>query len=253
MKLENKVAVVVGGGTGIGKEIAKTFASEGAKLIVADFNEVGAEAVVKEIKENGGTAKAVKVNAAQQEDMDGMIDAAIKAYETLDILVNNASMMDGFEAVAEMDDETWNKVLDINTTSVMRSMRKAIPIFRQKGRGNIINIASTTGLNGGHAGAAYTASMHAVVGLTKNTAYMYANEGIRCNVIAPGGIAIHMGVANQNMNSFGLERLRPAHAVMPRIGADSEIAQLALFLASDDSSLVNGAVITADAGWTAAF
>src|SRR5699024_10036881 len=120
-------------------------------------------------------------------------------------------------------------------------------------RGTIINTASTAGLNGAHAGAAYTASMHAVIGLTKNTAYMYANEGVRCNAIAPGGVAINMVAQSQQISQFGLERMRPAHAVMSRVGTDTEVAQAALFLASNDASLVNGAVITADAGWTAAF
>lgn len=253
MKLKDKVAVVNGAATGIGKEIAKKYAEEGAKVLVAGFNEAGIEAVAKEITDKGGTAKALKVNTAKREDIDQMIDTVVKEYGTLDILVNNPGMMDGFEPVADLTEEQWDKLFEVNTKSVMRSMRKALPVFRQKGRGTIINTASTAGLNGAHAGAAYTASMHAVIGLTKNTAYMYANEGVRCNAIAPGGVAINMGAQSQQISQFGLERMRPAHAVMSRVGTDTEVAQAALFLASNDASLVNGAVITADAGWTAAF
>lgn len=253
MKLKDRVATVTGAASGMGKEIAKTYASEGAKVIIADFNEKGAEEVAKEIIENGGTAKSVKVNVANQEDIDRMIDTAIEEYGTLDVLVNNAGIMDGFEPVADIDDEKWDKIFDVNTKSMMRAMRKAVPIFRQKGKGVIVNTASTGGLNGAHAGAAYVASKHAVVGLTKNTAYMYANEGIRCNAIAPGGVQTNIGASIQDVSPFGMERTRPAQAVMPRTGSAKEIAKVALFLASDDSSLVNGTVITADAGWTAAF
>jgi NAD(P)-dependent dehydrogenase (short-subunit alcohol dehydrogenase family) len=253
LKLKDKVAVVNSAAAGIGKEIAKKYAEEGAKVLVAGFNEAGIEAVAKEITDKGGTAKALKVNTAKREDIDQMIDTVVKEYGTLDILVNNPGMMDGFEPVADLTEEQWDKLFEVNTKSVMRSMRKALPVFRQKGRGTIINTASTAGLNGAHAGAAYTASMHAVIGLTKNTAYMYANEGVRCNAIAPGGVAINMGAQSQQISQFGLERMRPAHAVMSRVGTDTEVAQAALFLASNDASLVNGAVITADAGWTAAF
>lgn len=253
MKLKDKVTVVNHAAAGIGKEIAKKFAEEGAKVIVGAFNEAGVEAVAKEINDKGGTAKALKVNATNQEDIDLLLDTAVNEFGTLDILVNNPGMMDDFSPVADLTDEQWDKLFDVNTKNMMRSMRKALPIFRQKGSGVIINTASTAGLNGAHAGAAYTASMHAVIGLTKNTAYMYANEGIRCNAIAPGGVAIHMGAPSQNINPFGLERMRPAHAMMSRVGTDTEIARAALFLASKDASLVNGAVLTADAGWTAAF
>ncbi len=135
----------------------------------------------------------------------------------------------------------------------MRSMRKAIPIFLEKGKGVIINVASTGGLNGAHAGVAYGASKHAVVGLTKNTGYMYANKGIRCNAIAPGGVKTNIAASMKNINEFGMSRTQAVQAVMPRIGEADEIAQVALFLASDESSFINGTVVVADGGLTAAF
>ncbi|MGI2326791.1 SDR family oxidoreductase [Planococcus sp. YIM B11945] len=253
MKLQSKVAVVTGAASGMGKAIAELYAAEGAKVIVADLNYDGAEAVVKGIKANGGTAKAVKVNVATQEDIDTMIDTAVSAYGTLDILVNNAGIMDSFEPVGEITDEKWDRIFDINTKSVMRATRKTLPIFLEKGKGVIVNTASTGGLNGAHAGAAYGASKHAVVGLTKNTGFMYANEGIRCNAIAPGGVATNIASTMANVSQFGASRLQAVQGVMPRIGQPEEIAQVALFLASDESSFVNGTVITADAGWTSAF
>lgn len=133
----------------------------------------------------------------------------------------------------------------------MRATRKALQIFLEKKSGVIINVASAGGLQGARAGAAYTASKHAVVGFTKNTGFMYANEGIRCNAIAPGGVETNIGSSMTNVNPFGMGRIQPGLAVNPRVGKPEEIAQIALFLASEDSSFVNGTVITGDAGWTA--
>ncbi|SHG83926.1 SDR family oxidoreductase [Ornithinibacillus halophilus] len=252
-KLENKVAVVTGAASGMGKEIAKLYASEGAKVIVADLNLDGAESVVNEITEKNGVAKAVQVNVAKQEDIDNMIDTAVNEFGTLDILVNNAGIMDGFEPVGDILDERWDMIFEVNTTGVMRAMRKALPIFLEKESGVIINTASTGGLNGAHAGATYGASKHAVIGLTKNTGYMYAQKGIRCNAIAPGGVATNIAASMKSVSEFGMERTKAVQGVMPRIGQPEEIAQVALFLASDESSFVNGTVVTADGGWTAAF
>lgn len=253
MKLEGKVAVVTGAASGMGKAIAELYAAEGAKVVVADLNLEGAEAVVEGITAKGGTAKAVKANVAKQEDVESMIDAAVNDYGTLDILVNNAGIMDGFEPVGDITDERWDLIFDINTKGVMRAMRKAIPIFLEKKKGNIINITSTGGLNGAHAGATYGASKHAVVGMTKNTGFMYAKEGIRCNAIAPGAVETNISASMKNINEFGMGRSRLAQAVIPSVGQPQDIAQVALFLASDESNFVNGTVVTADGGWTAAF
>lgn len=253
MKLKDKVAVVTGAASGMGKAIAELYAKEGAKVIVADLNLEGAESVAEKITSNGALAKAVQVNVAKQEDIDNMIDTAINEYGTLDILVNNAGIMDGFEPVGDISDEKWDLIFDINTKGVMRAMRKAVPIFLEKKKGVIVNTASTGGLNGAHAGAIYGASKHAVVGLTKNTGFMYAQKGIRCNAIAPGGVETNIGSSIKNINEFGAGRTKVVQDVMPRAGQAGEIAQVALFLASDESSFVNGTVITADGGWTAAF
>lgn len=252
-KLEDKVAIVTGAASGMGKAIAELYAKEGAKVIVADLNDEGAETVVKGIKDSGGEAKAVKVNVAEVEDINKMVDVAVEEYGTLDILVNNAGVMDGMEPVGNIEDEKWDFVFDINTKAVMRAMRKAMPIFLEKGKGVIVNTVSTGGLNGSHAGVTYTASKHAVVGITKNTGFMYANEGIRCNGIAPGGVETNIGSSMKSIDEFGAGRQQLTGALMPRMGKSEEIANVALFLASDESSFVNGTVITADGGWTSAF
>jgi NAD(P)-dependent dehydrogenase (short-subunit alcohol dehydrogenase family) len=253
MKLDGKVAIITGAASGMGKAIAELYAKEGAKVILADLNFEGAKAVVEGIKNNGGLAKALQVNVAILGDIENMIDTAVTEYGTLDILVNNAGIMDGFEPVGDISEEKWDLLFDVNTKGVMRAMRKAIPIFLEKGKGVIINTASTGGLNGAHSGVAYGASKHAVIGLTKNTGFMYAKKGIRCNAIAPGAVETNIGLSMNNINQFGMERAGLTHGLSPRSGQPEEIAQVALFLASDESSFVNGTVVVVDGGWTAAF
>ncbi|GAK04990.1 3-oxoacyl-[acyl-carrier protein] reductase [Geomicrobium sp. JCM 19037] len=253
MKLDQKVAVVTGAASGMGEAIAKLYAREGASVVVADLNEEGANAVTASIKEQGGQAVAVKVNVAEQDDVNTMIETAVDTFGSIDILVNNAGIMDGFEPAGEITDEKWDLLFEVNTKSVMRSTRKALPYFLEKEAGVIVNIASSGGLNGAHAGVSYTASKHAVVGITKNTGYMYADKGIRCNAIAPGGVQTNIASSLNNVSEFGSGRLQAARSVMPRVGQADEIAKVALFLASDDASFVNGTVVTADAGWTSAF
>ncbi|WP_410770950.1 SDR family oxidoreductase [Fontibacillus sp. BL9] len=251
MKLQNQVAVVTGAASGMGKQIALLFAKEGAKVAVSDLNLEGAQATVEEIKSQGGTAFAIKTNVAVEEDIQNLIDTTVQNFGTVDILVNNAGIMDGMEPAGEINDDKWERVFAINTTSVMRSTRKVLPIFLEKKKGVIVNVASAGGLNGARAGAAYTASKHAVVGFTKNTGYMYATEGIRCNAIAPGGVETNIGASMQGTSQFGFGKQQLGMAINPRVGKPEEIAKVALFLASDDSGFVNGTVITADAGWTA--
>jgi len=253
MRLEGKVAVVTGAASGMGKAIAELYAKEGAKVVVSDLNVEGAETVAEDIRSGGGTAVAIKTNVADLNDVNTMIDTAVREFGTLDILVNNAGIMDNMAAVGDVEDARWDLIFDINTKGVMRAIRKAIPIFLEKGKGVIINTASTGGFSGAHAGAAYTASKHAVIGITKNTGFMYAQKGIRCNAIAPGATMTNIASTMTNINEFGASRTKVTQGVIPRAGQPEEIAQVALFLASDESSFVNGAVIAADGGWTAGF
>lgn len=251
MKLQNKVAIVTGAASGIGKGIAMLYAQEGAKVVVSDMNLEGAQAVAAEIVAAGDTAMAVVTNVAKQEDVDNLVDTAVKEYGTVDILVNNAGIMDNFVPVEKVTDELWDRIIAVNTTGPMRTIRKAMPIFLEKKKGTIVNIASIGGLYGSRAGAAYTTSKFAVVGLTKNVAFQYATLGIRCNAIAPGGVNTNIGKTIDNPDKFGMERAMSGVANNIRSGEPVEIAQAALFLGSDDASYVNGTVVTVDGGWTA--
>ena len=251
MRLQDKVAVVTGAASGMGKAIAILFAKEGAKVVVSDLTLEGAGNTVAEITALGGVATAVTANVAVEADIHKLIKAAQNSYGTLDILVNNAGIMDDFSPVGDVKDELWDRVFDVNVKGVMRATRQAMPIFLEKGNGTIINIASVGGLYGSRAGAAYTAAKHAVVGLTKNTAFQYATDGIKCNAIAPGGVNTNISASFQNPNERGIARAMAGADFNPRNGEPEDIARVALFLASADSDFVNGVVITADAGWTA--
>lgn len=251
MRLQGKAAVVTGAGSGMGREIAILFAKEGASVVAADLNEESVKATVAAITEQGGKALAVRANIAEEDDVRTMIEQAVQEYGTLDILINNAGIMDGMTPVHEVTDELWERVQAVNTTGTMRAIRLALPIFMEKKSGAIVNVASVGGLQGSRAGAAYTASKHAVIGLTKNVAFQYAKLGIRCNAIAPGGVSTNIGLGSQTPSEFGLERATSGAVNNPRFGESAEIATVALFLASDEASLVNGAVVTADGGWTA--
>jgi NAD(P)-dependent dehydrogenase (short-subunit alcohol dehydrogenase family) len=251
MKLSGKVAIVTGAASGMGKAIAELFAREGAKVVASDLNAEGVQAVVKGIEANGGTAIAVAANVAREEDVRNLVDTAVSAYGTVDILINNAGIMDNFVPAAEITDELWERVFAVNTTGPMRTTRKVLPIFIEKKSGAIVNIVSIGGLQGSRAGATYTASKHAVIGFTKNVGFQYGEYGIRCNAIAPGGVNTNIGATMNNPNPFGMGKAMSGAGNNPRAGEPEEIAKIALFLASDDASFVNGAILTADAGWTA--
>jgi NAD(P)-dependent dehydrogenase (short-subunit alcohol dehydrogenase family) len=206
--------------------------------------------VVATIQAAGGEAIGCKVNVASEADINNMIDTALEEYSRIDILCNNAGVMDRMTPVADITDDLWQRVLSINLTGPMMTMRRAIPMMIEQGGGVILNTASTAGLRGSHAGAAYTASKHGLVGLTKNTAYMYATQGIRCNAICPGGTETAIGVGGEP-NEFGMGRMQAGAGSMSRIGKPEELANVALTLVSDEASFVNGAIVVIDGGWTA--
>lgn len=250
-KLENKTAIITGAASGMGKAMALLFASEGAKVVVADLKQEAIDEVVNSIHENGGSAIGIVCNVGIEGDIKQLIATTIEKYQTLDVLVNNAGVMDNFEPVHELNDEQWNRVMNINLNGPFYACRLAVPFMLDQGSGTIINVASVGGLNGSRAGLAYTTSKHAVIGLTKNIGFMYAQKGIRCNAIAPGGVNTNIGQSMSKPSEFGSSRAMIGGGIMPRMGEPAEIAKTALFLACDDSSFVNGTVVTADGGWTA--
>ena len=251
MRLQDKVAIVTGAASGMGKAIAEAYAREGAKVVVSDLNIEGAEEVAANLKAHGAEAFAIKTNVSVEEEVEQLFEETKKNFGKLDILVNNAGIMDGMEPVGEISNERWEMLFAVNTTAVMKSMRLAVNLFLEQGHGTIVNNISAGGLYGGRAGAAYTASKHAVVGLTKNTAFMYADKNIRTNGIAPGAVKTNIASSMKNMSEFGAGRQSQGMSLNPRAGEPEEIAEAAVFLGSDEASFVNGQVLAVDGGWTA--
>ncbi|HCM77788.1 MAG TPA: 3-ketoacyl-ACP reductase [Cytophagales bacterium] len=252
-KLKDKVALITGAGSGMGKAIAILFAKEGGKVVATDINKERLTLLQKDIEKSGGEVTTLIANMSVEADINNMFEVALSQYGTLDILVNNAGIMDNFSPVGELENEVWEKVIAINLTGPFQAMRKAINIFLPKEKGVIINIASVAGLRGGRAGAAYTASKHGLIGLTKNTGHVYAKTGIRCNAIAPGAIETNIGetIDMTRITPIVNERIMEGMGLNPRSAKPEEIAKIALFLASDDASFVNGHVVVADGGWIA--
>jgi NAD(P)-dependent dehydrogenase (short-subunit alcohol dehydrogenase family) len=253
MRLEGKVAVVTGAASGIGLGIATRFAAEGASVVAGDWNAERLDAAVASIKESGGTIVGAEGDISDQATAENLIELALSEYGRLDVLVNNAGVMDYMAGVGELEDDIYRRVMGINVDGPVFTSRRAVRQMLEQGSGSIINIASTAGISGGAAGAVYTISKHAVVGLTRNTAWMYAQRGIRCNAICPGGTMTNIveTMPRERLNPEGAQRAQAFAALMPGYLEPSDHAAIALFLASDEARNINGAIIPADAGWMA--
>jgi len=249
-KLLNKVVIITGAGSGMGEAISKLFSDEGAKIVAVDVNDSALEKLTNEITQKGGVVMKIKANVANEDEVSSVIKLTTDTFGAIDILINNAGVMDDFYPVDLVTNDLWHNVMGINLDGPFFACRLAVPIMLKQGGGVIINISSIGGLNGSRAGAAYTASKHALIGLTKNIGFMYAKSGIRCNAIAPGGVNTNIG-KSMKPNAFGYERCTSGGVGMPRMGDATEIANSALFLACNDSSFINGSVLVADGGWTA--
>lgn len=253
MRLNGKVAVITGAGSGMGRATTELFAAEGASVVASDWNAKTLDEVVAEVSTRGGKITGIKGNVAVRADAEAMIDLAIKTYGRIDVLVNNAGVMDYNQGVGALTDDVWERLMGINLNGPMFTSRRAVQLMLAAGGGSIINVASTAGVSGAVAGAAYTAAKHGLVGLTRNTAWMYTQKGIRCNAILPGGTNTNIvtGFDPSKWDADGTQRVGVFQAAIPGILESVDIAQLALFLASDESRFINGAIIPADAGWLA--
>ncbi|WP_328770487.1 SDR family NAD(P)-dependent oxidoreductase [Streptomyces sp. NBC_00286] len=250
--LQGRGVIVTGAGSGIGQATAVKFAKEGASVLVADVNQEGAEQTVKTIEEAGGTAKAVIGDLRDQKVIDEIVDTAVQAFGALNVLVNNAGIMDHMSALGETEDDEWDSVIGVNLTAPFRLTRAALPHLLAAGNAAIVFTASEAALRGSAAGAAYTASKHGIVGLTKSLAVMYRKNGIRTNAIAPGGTATNLRPA-VHPDAHGPAVLGPhlGLGVGDKLATAEEQAAAIAFLASDAASYINGAVLPVDNGWSA--
>jgi len=249
-RLQGRVAVVTGAASGIGRAITVQLAGEGALVIAADVNGPRLQETAALAAEGGKTVTVL--GDLRDPIILRRIVAAADEQGGADILVNNAGVMDWFLPAADVDDETWDRLMDINAKAPMRLMRAMIPTMEDRGRGAIVNIASIGGLVGGAAGLAYTASKHALVGMTRNTAFFYGPKGIRTNAVCPGGVATNIAEGGaQPRVPWAFERLQAGFARGQRMAQPEEIASLVAWLVSDEAVNVNGAIIPSDGGWTA--
>ncbi len=239
MKLANKTAIITGAGSGAGLVMTRAFVREGAKVVAVDIR---ADRLA-ELKVNMPDVITVTADVSKEEDVDRVVETAGK---DLDILCNNAGILDGMSPVEDTSPELWAHVLSVNLTAVYLMCRRAIPVLLQRGGGVILNTASGGGLRGGRAGAAYTASKFGVVGLTQNVAVTHGPLGIRCNALAPGSMATNIGEGVE-FNSRGMHLItRDSEAPAP--ASPEVIAGAAVFLVSDEGAHVNGAILPVDGG-----
>ncbi|MER5661266.1 SDR family NAD(P)-dependent oxidoreductase [Streptomyces mirabilis] len=248
--LEGRGVIVTGGGSGIGRAAALEFADEGAKVLIADADEDGATQVVKTIVYAGGVARAVVGDLGDPRVVDRIVSTAVETFGGVDVLVHNAGVLDRLPAVADTDDDEWERVVRNNLTAPIPLTRAALPHTMAAGRGSIVFTASEASLRGSAAGAAPTASQHGVVGLTKSLAAMYRGHGIRTNAIAPG--PTDSGIQPEACTkAHGPRVIGNCIGPAGKVAAAEEQAAAVVFLASDAASNINGAVLPVDHGWSA--
>ncbi len=253
MRLENKVALITGAGSGIGRESALLFAREGARVVVADVNDDAGRAVVEELRAAGGEAVYVHADVSKSSDAEGMVRAAEERFGRLDVLFNNAGISHARDddAVAT-EEEVWDLTMNINLKGVFLGCKYGIPALRRAGGGSIINTASFVALLGAATPQlAYTASKGGVLAMTRELAVIHAREGIRVNALCPGPLRTELLMKYLDTEEKRQRRL--VHIPMGRFGEAGEIARAALFLASGESSFTTGATFLVDGGITAAY
>jgi NAD(P)-dependent dehydrogenase (short-subunit alcohol dehydrogenase family) len=244
-RFEGKTAIVTGAGSGIGRATVVRLIEEGARVIGTDISRERLDQLTAEIGDDSFVAIAGDVSA------EGTVQAVLAAAGgRVDAVANVAGIMDGFLPPHELEDAIWERVMNVNVTAIMRLTRAVLPLMREAKYGSIVNVSSEAGLRGSAAGTAYTTSKHAVIGFTKSTSFFYAPEGIRCNAVAPGGVATNIEAPFNS--EFAGGRLGPFMQVMvPPVATSEQLAASITWLLSDDSLNVTGTVLASDGGWSA--
>lgn len=248
-KLDGRTAVITGGASGIGLASAKKFAAEGATLVLWDRDAESLAIAVKEVQHEGGAAHSVEVDVSSKESVTTATARTLDLAGPPTVLMNNAGVLDDYAPILDTDDALWDKIIGVNLTGVYRVTRALLPSMLEAGGGTIVNTCSIAGLVAGGGGTAYTASKHGVLGLTRQLAFDYGQQGIRVNCICPG--AVETGMTKELFAAGEAAVMDSVNSVPAgRYAQPEELANLALFLASEDSSFSHGAAFVADGGWT---
>src|SRR5574341_1185143 len=243
MRLENKVTIITGAGSGIGREAALLFAKEGAKVVVADVNEKGGEETVAEIKETGGEGFFAELDVSNREQVRQVINDTLERYGKIDVLVNNAGIIQD-ALVLKMTEEQWDRVINVNLKGAFNCIQAVVEVMINQGNGVIINTSSIVGLNGNVGQVNYAATKAGLIGMTKTLAKELGKKGIRVNAVAPGFIMTPMTSAVPEKILEMMKEKTP----LRRLGEAKEVAYAYLYLASDEANFVNGAVLCVDGG-----
>src|SRR5205809_6384591 len=256
------MAVVTGAGSGLGRAIAQELAAAGASVAAVGLDVASAEETAALIPKAGGKGKAFQADTSKAADVDRAVGGAIKALGPLEIMVNNAGILDGYFNVDETDEAVWRRVIDIDLTGVFLGCKRALREMLPRGRGRIVNMASVAGLNGTGGGAAYVAAKHGVVGLTRQMAVVYSSRGITINAVCPGPILTGLRQHSQTILGPGVPDISgrgiavnddQIRAVVPagRRGTVEDIAGAVCYLASDEAAYMSGHALVVDGGWSA--
>ena len=249
-RLDGKVALVTGGGSGIGQATALIFAREGAKVVVADITVEGGEETVRQIQAAGGDATFVKTDVSKAAEVEALVNQTVETYGQLDCAFNNAGIEGAAKFTTECTEEEFDRTISVNVTGVWLCMKYEIQHMLSHGGGSIVNTASAAGLIGLPSASDYVASKHAVVGLTKTAALEYAKSGIRVNAVCPGAIDTPM-IARSAQAIPGFDELAVAMEPVGRFGRSSEIGEAVAWLCSDAASFVTGIPMSVDGGMVA--
>jgi NAD(P)-dependent dehydrogenase (short-subunit alcohol dehydrogenase family) len=249
-RLDGKVALVTGGGSGIGQATALIFAREGAKVVVADITVEGGEETVRQIQAAGGDATFVKTDVSKAAEVEALVNKTVETYGQLDCAFNNAGIEGAAKFTTECTEEEFDRTIAVNVTGVWLCMKYEIQHMLSHGGGSIVNTASAAGLIGLPSASDYVASKHAVVGLTKTAALEYAKSGIRVNAVCPGAIDTPM-IARSAQAIPGFDELAVAMEPVGRFGQSSEIGEAVAWLCSDAASFVTGIPMSVDGGMVA--
>jgi NAD(P)-dependent dehydrogenase (short-subunit alcohol dehydrogenase family) len=244
-----KVAIVTGAANGIGRATVLRLAAEGARVIGCDVNDTALAETSEALGAAGLAAELLAADVTSQADVDRVVAAA---GGRIDVVANVAGIMDHFLPLGEVDDATWSRVLDVNITGPMRLTRAALPVMLAQGGGAVVTVASKASLGAGAAGVSYTTSKHGVIGLVRSVAYFYGPQGVRSNAVLPGAVESAIGASAAPQSEWAMQRAMLSMATMPPMAQPDQIASLISWLACDEASNVNGAIVSADGGWSTA-